>query len=323
MAANASSSNLHDAASPSCRLPSRRALSVELAVHLHARVFASLEATPPLPEVVQDNNHTPQHEAVEAHSARGSASATLSRGKSWPFSPDALILRGAQRRGDGERCKCFGRVSTRDKKMDDTCQNEAMLQEETQADEDLRIDRIEDALVAIMKEFLGDRTTSQPSLRAVLLGAIETIKEPVNIYNVNVADVQGTRLEEQIFLLRKELSSLPCMNSESILCHLNQTPGLLLSVVTDSDCTHASPLNPALRENTSCIVYDLNEAQHLLLCPDAEHPTEGSAEINTGPPRLCYDRFALHVEDPIERSQIIACGKHSQQHFSFLREFRR
>ncbi|KAI5062779.1 hypothetical protein GOP47_0023318, partial [Adiantum capillus-veneris] len=55
----------------------------------------------------------------EAHSARGSASATLSRGKSWPFSPDALILRGAQRRGDGERCKVGHWLSRSEADLDD------------------------------------------------------------------------------------------------------------------------------------------------------------------------------------------------------------
>ncbi|KAI5071269.1 hypothetical protein GOP47_0013520 [Adiantum capillus-veneris] len=102
----------------------------------------------------------------------------------------------------------FGGLPTRDEKMDDAEQNEAVLQEETQPDEDLRIDRIEDVLVAILKEFLGDRTTNQESLRTVLLEAIDAIKETINTNNVNVADVQVTRLEEQIFLLRKEVNVL-------------------------------------------------------------------------------------------------------------------
>ncbi|KAI5055482.1 hypothetical protein GOP47_0029003 [Adiantum capillus-veneris] len=95
--------------------------------------------------------------------------------------------------------------------MDNQNRDQLLALEETQGHEsfmqvkDGRIDRIEDVLVDILKEFLGDQTRSQSSLHFELLQAISSIKNVIDNYDVNVTDVQVTKLEERILMLQERI----------------------------------------------------------------------------------------------------------------------
>ncbi|KAI5059606.1 hypothetical protein GOP47_0025925, partial [Adiantum capillus-veneris] len=98
--------------------------------------------------------------------------------------------------------------------MDEEDETRMVHLSETQPDdsfamvEDARIDRIEDALAAILKELLGDQSRNTSSLRSEVIEAIHNSRNTIEEYAINVADVQVTKLEEQIFSFGKELMAL-------------------------------------------------------------------------------------------------------------------
>ncbi|KAI5065232.1 hypothetical protein GOP47_0019927 [Adiantum capillus-veneris] len=113
--------------------------------------------------------------------------------------------------------------------MDEEDENRMVRLSETQPDdsfamiEDAPIDRIEDALAAILKELVGDQTTNTRALRSELIEAIRNSRDTIEDYAITVADIQVTKLEEQILSLEKELMALKAQvkRLNAILCRFS------------------------------------------------------------------------------------------------------
>ncbi|KAI5059010.1 hypothetical protein GOP47_0025329 [Adiantum capillus-veneris] len=98
--------------------------------------------------------------------------------------------------------------------MDAHDENELVEFQETQTEdsfvaiEDQRIDRMHDILITILTELVGDHSSNHHSLRSDVIVVVITLKDAIDNYATNVADVQVVKIKEQIFVLQREVRHL-------------------------------------------------------------------------------------------------------------------
>ncbi|KAI5054211.1 hypothetical protein GOP47_0030897 [Adiantum capillus-veneris] len=85
-----------------------------------------------------------------------------------------------------------------------------------------RLDKIEELTMQILHELCGDGLNDDRCFRMELITANCSLKEAIEGYQGELADVQICRLEEKIFALRKEVS---CLKTQ-----LNKLNALITSV---------------------------------------------------------------------------------------------
>ncbi|KAI5070597.1 hypothetical protein GOP47_0014940 [Adiantum capillus-veneris] len=113
--------------------------------------------------------------------------------------------------------------------MDEHDENQLAEFQETQTEdsfgaiEDQRIDRMHDILIAVLTEVVGDETNNRHSLRSDLIAAVHSLKDAIDNYATNLADVQVVKLEEQIFTLRGVVTQLKSQLNKlnAIICRLS------------------------------------------------------------------------------------------------------
>ncbi|KAI5058914.1 hypothetical protein GOP47_0027084 [Adiantum capillus-veneris] len=89
--------------------------------------------------------------------------------------------------------------------------------------EDERLDKMHDILIAVLRELVGDDSTGRDSLRSDLLDAVHSLKDNIDNYAVNIADVQVVKLEEQIYVFQKEIGQrkIQLTKLNAIICRLS------------------------------------------------------------------------------------------------------
>ncbi|KAI5073551.1 hypothetical protein GOP47_0011564 [Adiantum capillus-veneris] len=73
---------------------------------------------------------------------------------------------------------------------------------------DLMTHSMQEMLIGIVREVIEDETSNQASLRLEVVADVHGLKDATDNYAVGIVDVQVTKLEEQIFVLRKEVEGI-------------------------------------------------------------------------------------------------------------------
>ncbi|KAI5064947.1 hypothetical protein GOP47_0019642 [Adiantum capillus-veneris] len=98
---------------------------------------------------------------------------------------------GLQRRkARCQSCDCCASMDEHDESQLAEFQ-ETQTEDSFGAIEDERIDRMHDILIAVLTELIGDETNNRRSLRSHLIGAMDTLKDAIENYATNLADVQA------------------------------------------------------------------------------------------------------------------------------------